>query len=239
MRSKIIFSVLIYALAGGLMLPQTNLSLVLADEPITSPITNPITTPIVEPTPTPTPTPAPQSSNNSSNNSSSGSSGGGSAQAPVCGDSKPISVPKLVYASATGRNQVTLVWSKALDPVSYYLVAYGTKPGQLEYGNPNVGGRNTISYVVKGLENGKTYYFKVRAGNGCMPGEFSNELAVKVTGDNIATGPAVGFKAGVLGSIQQEMPFKPITSANPTRVVTSSVSLFTKILNFFTHLFKR
>lgn len=220
-----------------------------------SPITSPITAPVVNPTPTPqpssdpitspitnpTPTPKPTQTNQS-NNSSSDSSTGGPAEAPVCGDSKPVSAPKLLVASANGKNQVTLIWAKALDPVTYYLLAYGTKPGQLEYGNPNVGDRNTTSYTVKGLENGKTYYFKVRAGNGCTPGDYSNERAAKATGDNIS-GPAIGFKAGVLGSSKQadtqNAEFKPITAAQPARITKSTETFLTKVFTFLTHLFKR
>lgn len=218
-------------------------------EPSPTPSADPITIPVVNPTPDPNsepvispitePTPThgePAQSND--NSASQPSSGGGSPQAPVCGDSKPVSTPKLVYAHADGRNQVTLVWSKALDPVSYYLVAYGTKSGQMEYGNPNIGGKDTISYAVKGLDNGKTYYFKVRAGNGCMPGDFSNEIAVKVSGDKVS-GPAAGFKAGVLGSKEVELPFQPITEAKTTHITTSGVNLFTRILNFLARLFGR
>lgn len=171
-----------------------------------------------------------QSSQNTSNSTSSSDSGSfESAQAPVCGDSKPVSAPKLVYASNTGRNEVTLVWTKALDPVSYYLVAYGTKAGVMEYGNPNIGPKDTISYIVKGLDNGKTYYFRIRAGNGCMPGEYSNEMAVKVAGDALS-GPAKGFKSGVLASVKKDPAFQPITQAKPApRMVKGYNSIFKRL----------
>ncbi|MCL4365875.1 fibronectin type III domain-containing protein, partial [Patescibacteria group bacterium] len=222
MSSRILFSSLIYSIVGGLLLTNTSAVLAEDDNPITAPITSaitePVTSPIIDTNPTPTPAPKKDSSGSSSNNSS-GNSNGGPGQAPICGDSRPISTPKLVYAFASNKNEVTLVWTKALDPVSYYLVAYGTKPGQLEFGNPNVGNKETTRYSIGGLNGNQTYYFKVRAGNGCMPGDFSNEVAVKVSGKNISTTPA-GFQAGVLGSTkkasqsaQQVMPFKPITSA--------------------------
>ena len=259
MKSKALFLSLIFFLIGALLVLQINTTLAFTsveNNPITAPITvpiidptptpDPITSPIIDPSPTPTPTathtltPAPAQPSQS-NKSSSGSS---SPQAPICGDSKPVSAPKLVNAFASGKNEVTLIWSRALDPVSYYLVAYGTKPNQPEFGNPNIGSKYTISYIVTNLSGNTTYYFKVRAGNGCMPGDFSNEVAVKTTGPVLTT-PATGFKAGVLGkttqklTVEPKIPFQPITEAKPARMVVSTENFLTKVWNFFSSLFKR
>jgi hypothetical protein len=117
-----------------------------------------------------------------------------------CSDSKPTSAPSSLTAVA-GTNNVTLSWNKAGDPVTYYLVTYGESSGAQTYGNPNVGGSATTSYVVGGLSGGKTYYFKVRAGNGCTPGDYSNEASATPTGVFIAV-PAEGFTQGVLGTTE-------------------------------------
>ena len=156
----------------------------------------PTPTPTVTPTPTATPTPTvagvTSSSSSSSNNSSTSS-------APVCSDSKPGSAPILLSAVTSGPNQVTLTWSKAADPVSHYAVVYGLTAGNPIYGNPNVGGKDTTSYVVNSLSGGTTYYFKVRAGNGCNGSEYSNELSA-APGGGIISQPAQGFTQGVLGA---------------------------------------
>lgn len=99
-----------------------------------------------------------------------------------CGDSAPTVAPMLQSAVSHGPHQITLTWAKAADPVSYYLVAYGTNSKEYIYGNPNVGGKDTTSYTVGGLENGTTYFFVIRAGNGCAPGGFSNELSAVAGG---------------------------------------------------------
>jgi len=145
--------------------------------------------PIPTPTPTTTPVPTPTSA--------PGAVLGAGVSAPVCDDTKPGSAPTLVNIVA-GVNNVTLYWSLARDPVSYYLVTYGLSSGAQTYGNPNVGDKNTTSYTVNQLSGGTTYYFRVRAGNGCMPGDYSNEISATPTG-GIVAGPAAGFLPGVLG----------------------------------------
>jgi len=135
------------------------------------------------------------------------SGGGGSVlgsgvTSSVCNDTAPSSAPTLVSAVA-GTNSVTLTWTPAGNPKTYYLVAYGTSSGNYIYGNPNVGGSNTTSYTVNNLSGGTTYYFVVRAGNGCMPGPFSNQLSATPNGGFVA-GPAAGFTQGVLGTSTEE-----------------------------------
>ncbi|MBI5619889.1 fibronectin type III domain-containing protein [Candidatus Gottesmanbacteria bacterium] len=148
------------------------------------------------PAPTPTPTPTP------SDGGGGGGGGGGTVlgagvSAPVCSDVSPGSAPTLTSATA-GTNSVTLTWTEASDPVTYYLVAYGTSSGSYSYGNPNVGGKGTTSYTVSNLSGGTTYYFVVRAGNGCAPGPFSGEASTTPAGGT-TTGVAPGFAPGVLG----------------------------------------
>lgn len=126
-----------------------------------------------------------------------GTVAGAGVSAPTCSDTPPGSAPTLLSAVA-GLNTISLFWSEATDPVTYYLIAFGTTPSADQYGSPNVGGKGTTSYVISGVSGGTTYYVKVRAGNGCAPGAFSNIVAVTPTGGFIAGVPP-GFVPGVLG----------------------------------------
>ena len=105
----------------------------------------------------------------------------------TCEDNSPTGKPVLTSA-VPGKDSVTLTWTEAQDPVTHYLIAYGRSETEIEYGNPNVGGRRTTTYTVGELTKGVKYYFKVRPINGCRPGDFSNKLPAT---------PGVIVKSGV------------------------------------------
>ncbi|MBI4091609.1 MAG: fibronectin type III domain-containing protein [Candidatus Levybacteria bacterium] len=111
----------------------------------------------------------------------------GEVEANHCTAQRPGSAPILTAAVPSDRS-VSLTWVEAQDPITYYLVAYGTSPNGIEYGAPNIGGRGTTSFTVSELTNGVKYYFRVRAVNGCKPGKFSNKLSA-VPGTQLGTVP--------------------------------------------------
>ena len=136
-----------------------------------------------------------QTTNSSSSSNSSSSDSGSSA--PVCNDTTPVGVPTILRVTP-GLNSATLVWNEGTGPLSYYLITFGTQPGAQTYGNPNIGGAGTTSYTVNSLSGGTRYYFKVRSGNGCAPGGFSNEVSAVPLGE-LAQELPVGFAENVLG----------------------------------------
>lgn len=145
-----------------------------------------------------------------------------------CKDVTPSDAPKLLNI-IPGVNSATLNWSESSDPLTYYLIAYGTTPGKYEYGNPNIGGKGTHSYTVTHLSSDKTYYFTVRAGNGCASGSFSNELSISPIG-NIIAGDAQGFTPNVLG-VENEKKEDSTSSVDHTagEVAGSTVVKLNKI----------
>lgn len=147
---------------------------------------------------------------------------GGETLYPICSDTAPAGAPILVSAVPSGSNQVTLTWTEGEGPLTYYLVSYRTLGGQ-QYGNPNIGGPGVTSYIVKGLSGGTTYYFKVRAGNGCMPGSFSNELAA-TPGGGVTAGPALGFQEGVLGTATNEAELNPTLPGDTLGAIKEGVN---------------
>lgn len=99
--------------------------------------------------------------------------------ATICSELKPGSTPILTTAQAKSGTQVELTFTKAQDPVTYYAVQYGTQSGTYQFASDNIGNKNTTSYMVNLLAPYTTYFFQVRAGNGCAPGTWSNQISVK------------------------------------------------------------
>jgi len=136
-----------------------------------------------------------------------------------CTDPKPNSAPILTGA-VTGEDSVTLTWIEAQDPVTYYLVAYGRSKTEIEYGNPNIGGRGTTTYTVGGLVRGIKYYFKVRAVNGCKPGKFSNKLsAVPGFRETFSQTPNLSIYKTVQGASASATPTQGLEIAAPAPLV--------------------
>jgi hypothetical protein len=128
-----------------------------------------------------------------------------------CQDSKPESAPTITSAEISNSNEVILNWTKANGSVTYYSVAYGTSQDIFEYGAPNIGNQDTISYTVGFLSSRVTYYFKVRAGNGCTPGDFSNTAIVTIDPQEnilktiVETTPTSSSESEVLGETTRKI----------------------------------
>lgn len=93
---------------------------------------------------------------------------------PSCGDAVP-KAPTLSEAVSQSSSEIKLTWTAVAEPFSYYVVSYGVSSGSYIYGNPNVGKQN--NYIVGSLSPGVTYYFVVKAMNGCGASAYSNEVA--------------------------------------------------------------
>jgi len=148
-----------------------------------------------------------------------------------CNYNAPGSTPKLTSAVANGTNQITLTWTDASDPVSYYLLAYGITSGQYIYGNPNIGGQGITSYTVSNLAKGTTYYFAIKAVNGCTPGNFSNEVSATTTGGVVVTPatPADTSSNNQNDITPTDTPIpspttQPTATATPTKTLTAGIS---------------
>lgn len=111
-----------------------------------------------------------------------------------CSDAKPGLPTNFIAVSGPEADQVSLSWASPSPPYTYFLIAYSDSPDwPPKWGNPDIG--NVPNYVVSGLGTG-TYWFWLRAGNGCMPGDFVGPVAASASGVGAVAG---GFSSGILG----------------------------------------
>jgi hypothetical protein len=124
---------------------------------------NPTPTPTATPTPTPTSAPALNT-------------GGGSHTAPTCSASVPSRAPDLFQIDTTS-NKAKVYFSPVSDHTDKYYIAFGYTPGDMRFGGELVGNSTGVrSYTINSLSPNSKYYVRIRAGNGCATGGWSNEM---------------------------------------------------------------
>ncbi len=99
---------------------------------------------------------------------------------PVCTATTVGAIPINLYSALPkGGSSILLTFTDASDPYDHYTLEYGTKSGVYSFAASNIGGKGTRTYLVQNLDPSTTYYFRVRAGNGCATGEWSNQISAK------------------------------------------------------------
>lgn len=97
-------------------------------------------------------------------------------------------VPPAYISGLTGNGRIILNWQPVTDAdIAGYKIYYGDKPGMYfgrdaDAGSSPINAGNNLSYEIKGLENGKLYYFAVTSyDNAEIPHEssFSREISIR------------------------------------------------------------
>lgn len=141
-----------------------------------SPTPTPTDTPTVTPTQSPTSTPAPSVTQVTRKPTSKVRS----PRPPVCGSFAPTSSPDLYQIDVTDTT-ANLYFVPVTGHVNHYIVSYGYWSGDERFGTSISQGHSNgaIAYTINHLEPDTTYHFKVRGGNGCMPGNWGNTIRIK------------------------------------------------------------
>ncbi len=98
-----------------------------------------------------------------------------------CTQTAPATAPWLYGAVPTNSFSILLYFTDAADPVDHYALEYGYAPGDYRFSATDIGGKGMRTYTVSSLLPMTTYYFRVRGGNGCATGPWSNELSAKTS----------------------------------------------------------
>lgn len=100
-----------------------------------------------------------------------------------CTDQAPGSLPPRIYSIVpVDGNTVEIYFTQAQDPFDHYTLEYGLASDNYQYGITSFGDHSTGTVTVSLLTPNTTYYFRVRAGNGCATGVWSSEVSAKTKG---------------------------------------------------------
>lgn len=107
----------------------------------------------------------------------------------TCEATIPTDAPNL-YQILKSSTSATLYFVEPLSAFDGYTIFYGLTSSAEDYNTTFSGSRTgaATSHVVNDLTSGTTYYFKVRANNGCATGPSSSVLST--LGVLPATGPS-------------------------------------------------
>lgn len=92
------------------------------------------------------------------------------------------SPPQITSIYANSATVITLKYKDAGDPVESYMLYYGKKAGSDTYRLDYIGKKGSSVFSVPNLDVNTTYYFRIRAVNGCKKGLYSNEVSAKTLG---------------------------------------------------------
>ena len=148
-----------------------------------------------------------------------------------CEDQAPKSPPTLINI-IPGINSVALGWEKAQNPVTYYMIQYGTESGRYEFNNPNAGGKETTEYIINGLDSEKQYFFTVVAGNGCAVGLQSNQLTTATLKDVQISPTIINKSPNVLGAATCNIILTPTPMTSIVGITKKNAYWFIVLLQF-------
>lgn len=96
--------------------------------------------------------------------------------------------PYIDEAIPQGSNSILLKFREVSDPIEFYSIKYGYVKGIYNESKENIGVKpqSKMEYLVENLSPNSTYYFRIRANNGCKAGDWSNEIKATTKGLTIS-----------------------------------------------------
>ena len=158
------------------------------------------------PTPTPTPTATPNPTATPSPRSSSVSP---TPPKYVCSDAAPNASPDLFQIDVTDTH-AKLYFAPVNRNTNKYYISFGYTPGDMRFGGELAGNSTGVrSYTINALSSKSTYYVRVRAGNGCATGGWSNEMKFMTTPKGNTNGQRFfkDFPTQVISSVTHVVSF--------------------------------
>ncbi|MFZ3301085.1 MAG: carboxypeptidase regulatory-like domain-containing protein [Microgenomates group bacterium] len=104
------------------------------------------------------------------------------SSAATCSSTTPSgNSPWIFSANSNDSSSVTLKFVNYQTPITHFVIEYGIKSGEYKYSVDNIS-KDVNSYTLEKLNLNTTYFFRIRTGNGCATGSWSNEISSKTKG---------------------------------------------------------
>ncbi|MEK7177441.1 MAG: fibronectin type III domain-containing protein, partial [Patescibacteria group bacterium] len=169
--------------------------------------------------------------------STSSSSGTSAPTTPGCSNQSPDHSPDL-FQIDTSKSNAKLFFTPVNNAVDYYYIAYGFTEGDERFGVKFDKGYydGVIDYTVNELAPNTSYYFRVRAGNGCATGAWSNWMLAKTDGGfakdvkEAVIEPTKSAESPTLGVSDSVAPNQQVTQPTVKKSWQQKVTIFFKVL---------
>lgn len=102
----------------------------------------------------------------------------------VCTQTAPVGIPNIFYINRSGSKMT--VYFTPVDQITEYYIQYGENKNNMLYGFRFASGPSSgaISANINSLKPSENYYIRVRAGNGCQPGNWSQIVMTRANSSN-------------------------------------------------------
>lgn len=159
---------------------------------------------------------------------------------PLCTAERPVGAPHL-FQIDRAKTTVFLHFTPVSNANEFYI-SYAEHAGAEAHGTlVNLGREGVQSFLVEQLQPNVTYYFKVRANNGCMPGDWSNVFTSEPVQVKAASTPA---RDQVMTAVEEveaspvlETSPQPSPTSQPAPAAEQTPSLWTRVKNWVSEKF--
>lgn len=98
---------------------------------------------------------------------------------PVCERSQPSGSPTIYMAYGVSSNAILIKYFPVSQNVVDYAVEYGIESKKYIYAQAGIAATPKNEYTIGYLKPNTRYYLRMRAGNGCATGSWSDEVSAK------------------------------------------------------------
>lgn len=151
-----------------------------------------------------------------------------------CATQTPSGInPWLYEANSNSRDSIVLRFISQQTQIDHFAIEYGIKSGDYKYSVLDIS-KDVTSYIVENLSANTAYFFRIRAGNGCATGNWSNEISAKTL--SLLTTNNLDITSSKIDTIPNQTPKEEsyevdvkVVDTNNSPVVGAKVTIHSKV----------